>query len=169
MLWLWGWGLPPPDRGRSRGHRSYLRRVCRLKEEGRQLKCQHKNRKSRAIQSGILLRSIHCSILHALLPKCRETCEGGSGLVGPESNGRGRLSEIKEYTGATIESYESRTAHFLYLLRLQGEQLSLQHSVFATTPAGWCIGLTVIGPRSMTLRLERPISRDTRSVAFPFS
>ncbi|KAL5798329.1 hypothetical protein ACOSQ2_003149 [Xanthoceras sorbifolium] len=84
---------------------------------------------------------IHCSIFHALLPKCGETCEGRSGLVGPESHGRGRLSE----------------------------QLSLQHSVFATTPAGWCIGLTVIGPRGMTLRLERPISRgDTRSVAFPF-
>ena len=38
---------------------------------------------------------IHCSIfLHALLPKCRETCEDRSGLVGPESHGRGRLSEI---------------------------------------------------------------------------
>ena len=97
---------------------------------------------------------IHCSILHALLPKCRETFEGRSGLVGPESHGRGRLSEKKEYTGATIESYELRTAHFLYLLRLQGEQLSLQHSVFATTPAGWCIGLTVIGPRGMTLRFD---------------
>lgn len=58
MLWLWRWGLPPPDRGRSRGHRSYLRRVCRLKEEGRQLKCQRRNRKSRAVQSFILLRSI---------------------------------------------------------------------------------------------------------------
>lgn len=30
--------------------------------------CQRKNRKSRAVQSGILLRSIYCSILHALLP-----------------------------------------------------------------------------------------------------
>lgn len=58
MLWLWRWGLPPPDRGRSRGHRSYLRQVCRLKEEGRQLKCQRRNRKSRAVQSGIILRSI---------------------------------------------------------------------------------------------------------------
>lgn len=95
-------------------------------------------------------------------------CQGRSGLVGPESHGRGRLSEIKKETGATREFYESRTAHFQYLLRLQGEQLSLQHSVFATTPAGWCIDLTVIGPRGMTLRLERPISRDTRSVAFPF-
>ncbi|KAK4477008.1 hypothetical protein RD792_016210 [Penstemon davidsonii] len=28
-----------------------------------------------------------------------------------------------------------------------GEQLSLQHSVFTTTLAGWCIGLTVISPR----------------------
>ncbi|KAL1144030.1 hypothetical protein V6Z11_A11G202400 [Gossypium hirsutum] len=61
MLWLWRWGLPPPDRGRSRSHRSYLRRVCRLKEEGRQNEFQRKNRKSRAVQSGILLRSIHCS------------------------------------------------------------------------------------------------------------
>ncbi len=126
------------------------------------------DRKSRAVLSGILLGSIHCSIFHALLPKCRETCEGRSGLVGPESNGGGRLSKKKEYTGTTIESYESRTAHFLYMLRLQGEQLGLKHSVFATTPAGWCIGLTVIGPRGITLRLERLISRDTRSVAFPF-
>ena len=38
---------------------------------------------------------IHCSIFHALLPKCGETCEGRSGLVGPESHVRGRLSEIK--------------------------------------------------------------------------
>lgn len=58
MLWLWRWGLSPPDRGRSGGHRSYLRRVCRLKEEERQLKCQRRNRKSSAVQSGILLRSI---------------------------------------------------------------------------------------------------------------
>lgn len=58
MLWLWRWGLPPPDRGRSRGHRSHLRRVCRLKEEGRQLKFQRKNRKSRVVPNGILLRSI---------------------------------------------------------------------------------------------------------------
>jgi len=56
MLWLWRWGLSPPDRGRSRGHRSYLRRVCRLKKEGRQLKCQRKNRKSRAVQNEIFLR-----------------------------------------------------------------------------------------------------------------
>nr|GEZ77080.1 hypothetical protein [Tanacetum cinerariifolium] len=32
MLWLWTWGLSPPDRDRSGGHQSYLRRVCRLKE-----------------------------------------------------------------------------------------------------------------------------------------
>jgi hypothetical protein len=37
---------------------AYLRRVCRLKEEGRQLKCQRKNRKSRAVQNLIFLRSI---------------------------------------------------------------------------------------------------------------
>lgn len=77
MLWLWRWGLPPPDRGRSRGHRSHLRRVCRLKES-----CRSKRNSSK----------IHCSILRAPLPKCRETCEGGFGLVGPESHGRGRLS-----------------------------------------------------------------------------
>lgn len=88
-----GGGLSPPDRGRSGGHRSYLRRVFRLKEEGRQLKCQHRNRKSRASKWNS--SKIHCSILlHALLPKCRETCEGRSGLVGPESHGRGRLSKI---------------------------------------------------------------------------
>lgn len=58
MLWLWRWGLSKPDRGGSRGHRSYLRRVCRLKEEGRQLKCQRKNRKSRAVKNFIFLRSI---------------------------------------------------------------------------------------------------------------
>ncbi len=34
------------------------------------------------------------SILHALLSKCRDTREGRSGLVGPESYGRGGLSEI---------------------------------------------------------------------------
>ena len=68
----------------------------------------------------------------------------------------GEAGKVKENTGATIESYESRAAHFLYLLCLQGEQLSLQHSVFATTLADWCIGLTVRGPRGMTLRLERP-------------
>lgn len=88
MLWLWRWGLSPPDRGGSRGHRSYLRRVCRLKKEGRQLKCQRKNRRSKCNFS-----KIHCSILHALLPKCGETFEGRSGLVGPESHGRGGLSE----------------------------------------------------------------------------
>ena len=70
---------------------AYLRRVCRLKEEGRQLKCQRKNRKSRAVPNFIFLRSI----AHALLPKCRETFEGRSGLVGPESHGRGGLSEIE--------------------------------------------------------------------------
>lgn len=37
---------------------AYLRRVCRLKEEGRQLKCQRKNRKSRAVPNFIFLRSI---------------------------------------------------------------------------------------------------------------
>ena len=37
---------------------AYLCRVCRLKEEGRQLKCQCKNRKSRAIPNSIFLRSI---------------------------------------------------------------------------------------------------------------
>lgn len=33
---------------------------------------------------------------------------------------------------------------------------SLQHSVFATTPSGWCIGLALIGPRGigMTLRFD---------------
>lgn len=78
---------------------------------------------------------IHCSILHALLPKCGETFEGRSGLVGPESHGRGGLSE-KKYTGATIESYESRTAHFLYLLRIQGEQLTAQRVRHHT---GWLV------------------------------
>ena len=37
---------------------AYLCRVCQLKEEGRQLKCQRKNRKSRAVQNFIFLRSI---------------------------------------------------------------------------------------------------------------
>ena len=37
---------------------AYLRRVCRLKEEGRQLKCPRKNRKSRAVPNFICLRSI---------------------------------------------------------------------------------------------------------------
>ena len=37
---------------------AYLRQVCRLKEEGRQLKCQCKNRKSRAVLNFIFLRSI---------------------------------------------------------------------------------------------------------------
>ena len=37
---------------------AYLHRVCRLKEEGRQLKCQRKNRKSRAVPNFILIRSI---------------------------------------------------------------------------------------------------------------
>ncbi|KAK4840433.1 hypothetical protein QYF36_008697 [Acer negundo] len=55
------------------------------------------------------------------------------------------------YSLDIIESYESRMAHFLYLLRLQGEQLSLQHCVFATTLACWCIGLTVIGPRGASI------------------
>lgn len=77
MLWLWRWGLPPPDRGRSRGHRSYLRRVCRLKEEGRQNPFQRKNRKSRAVQSGIILRSIHCSIDFACsAPKMQRDLRG---------------------------------------------------------------------------------------------
>nr|GFD13916.1 pentatricopeptide repeat-containing protein [Tanacetum cinerariifolium] len=31
--------------------------------------------------------------LHALLPKCKETCKDRSGLVGPKSHRRGRLSE----------------------------------------------------------------------------
>lgn len=73
----------------------------------------------------------------------------------------GEAGEVKENTGATIESYESRTAHFLYR-RLQGEQLSLQHSVFATTLAGWCIGQ----PERHDPSIRRP-HRDTRSVAFP--
>jgi hypothetical protein len=95
MLWLWRWVLSPPDRGRSGGHRSYLRRVFRLKEEGRQFKCQRRNRKSRALKWNS--SKIHCSILlHALLPKCREDLRR-SGLVGPESHGRGRLSEIIYY------------------------------------------------------------------------
>ncbi|KAK4413179.1 hypothetical protein Salat_2730400 [Sesamum alatum] len=94
MLWLGRWVLSPPDRGRSGGHQSYLHRVFRLKEEGKQFKCQRRNRKSRALKWNS--SKIHCSILpHALLPKC--TCEGRSGLVGPESHGRGGLSEIIYY------------------------------------------------------------------------
>jgi hypothetical protein len=67
MLWLWRWGLSPPDRGRSRGHRSYLRRVCRLKKE--ELKCQRKNRKSREQSNSIALaqrrvcaKGVACSV-----------------------------------------------------------------------------------------------------------
>jgi hypothetical protein len=94
MLWLWRWGLSPPDRDRSGGHRSYLRRVCRLKErrETTQMSAQKSKESCRKKWNS---SKIHCSIfLHALLPKCRETCEDRSGLVGPESHGRGRLSEI---------------------------------------------------------------------------
>jgi len=94
MLWLWRWGSRRLIEAEAGATGAYLCRVCRLKEEERQLKCQHKNRKSRAIQNRIRPK-IHCSILHAQLPKCRETFEGRSGLVGPESHGRGRLSEIK--------------------------------------------------------------------------
>lgn len=97
ILWLWRWVLskPDPDRGRSGGHQSYLHRVFRLKEEGRQWKCQRRNRKSRALKWNS--SKIHCSILlHALLPKCREDLRGQI-RVGPESHGRGGLSEIIYY------------------------------------------------------------------------
>ena len=61
-------------------------------------------------------------------------------------------------------NHARHTFYIFYVYKVN----SLQHSVFATTLAGWCIGLTVISPRGMTLRLERSISRDTRSVAFFF-
>jgi len=74
-------GLPPPDRGRSRGHRS-LCRVCTLKEEERettQMPAQKEKEKSRAIQNRIRPK-IDCSILHAQLQKERLS---RAGLVGP--------------------------------------------------------------------------------------
>ena len=46
------------------------------------------------------------------------------------------MKKKKEYTGATIESFESRTAHFLYLLRIQGEQLTAQRVRHHT---GWLV------------------------------
>ena len=58
MLWLWRWGCRRLIEAEAGATGAYLCRVCRLKEEGRQLKCQRKNRKSRAVQSGIPLRSI---------------------------------------------------------------------------------------------------------------
>ena len=58
MLWLWRWGCRRLIEAEAGATGAYLCRVCRLKEEERQLKCQHKNRKSRAIKNLILLRSI---------------------------------------------------------------------------------------------------------------
>lgn len=164
MLWLWRWGLPPLDRGRSGGHRSYLRRVCRLKEEGRQHKCQRRNRKSRAVQSGIFLRSIprFCCMLCSQNAE-RLACEGRSGLVGPESHGRGRLSEIIYWCHYRI-LWITHARHTFYISSVYKVN-SLAYNTACSPPhtlAGWCIGLTVIEPRGMTLRLERPISRDTR-------
>jgi hypothetical protein len=53
MLWLWRWGSRRLIEAEAGATGAYLCRVCRLKEEERQLKCQHKNRKSRAIQNRI--------------------------------------------------------------------------------------------------------------------
>ncbi|KAM7252768.1 hypothetical protein ACFE04_019779 [Oxalis oulophora] len=44
----------------------------------------------------------------------------------------------------------------------RGEQLSLQHSVFATTPAGWCIGLTAGRAEGVLLSEKAPSSSYTR-------
>lgn len=95
ILWLWRWVLSPPDRGRSGGHQSYLHRVFRLKEEGRQFASAEIERV--VLESGILLRSIARFCCMLCSQKKEQTCEGRSGLVGPESHGRGGLSEIIYY------------------------------------------------------------------------
>lgn len=76
-------GMPPPDRGRSRGHRS-LCRVCTLKEEEErettQMPAQKEKEKSPAIQNRMnrIRPKIHCFACSA--PK-RETFEGRVGPV----------------------------------------------------------------------------------------
>lgn len=66
--------------------------VCRLKEERLEAIWANASAKEscRSKQSGILLRSI---ARFCMLSKWRETCEGRSGLVGPESHGRSKLNE----------------------------------------------------------------------------
>lgn len=101
--------------------------------------CQRRNRKSRASK----WNKIHCSILlHALLPKnARETCEGRSGLVGPESHGRGRLSEINILVLFYFLMNYAR--HTLYISSVYKAVKGLAYST-ACLPPRWlwqCIGL----------------------------
>ena len=117
-----GVGLPPPDRGGSRGHRSYL---CRLKEEERELKCQRK----RVVPFKAKWNSfkIHCSILHAL--KMRRDLRGQI-RVGPESHGRSKLSEK-----IPILVYYSHAGHTFYISSVYKVN-SLAYST-ACSPPHW--------------------------------